>query len=321
MFGSGVVKLASGDPTWRNLTALTHHYETQPLPTWIGWYVHQLPTWFQKFSCAAMFVGELAVPFLIFAPRRLRLIGCGILVAFQFLIEVTGNYCFFNLITLALCVLLLDDAVWPGRLREKVRSSGDRVRHWPRWAVGPVAVVFLLVTTTQLVGLFRLRVPWPEPIVLVREALEPFRSINRYGLFAVMTTSRPEIIVEGSNDGKTWLAYEFKYKPGDLKRRPGFVAPHQPRLDWQMWFAALGNCQENPWFINFSVRLLQGSPEILSLLAKNPFPDAPPRYIRAVMYDYRFTDLKTRRTTGTWWRRERKDLYCPIFSLKEESDL
>ena len=144
----------------------------------------------------------------------------------------------------------------------------------------------------------------------------PFRSVNNYGLFAVMTTNRPEIIVEGSNDGEKWLAYEFKWKPGDLKRAPGFVEPHMPRLDWQMWFAALGNYQQNPWFINFLYRLLQGSSEVTRLLQTNPFSNAPPQYIRAVVYDYHFTDAATRARDGTWWRRELKGRYCPTLSLR-----
>jgi len=145
----------------------------------------------------------------------------------------------------------------------------------------------------------------------------PLRTVNSYGLFAVMTTTRPEIVVEGSNDGVTWLPYEFKWKPGELKRRPAFVAPHQPRLDWQMWFAALSDYRREPWFMNFLVRLLQGSPEVLALLQKNPFPDPPPRSVRAVLYEYRFTDVAARRATGEWWQRERKGLYCPEISLRQ----
>ena len=144
----------------------------------------------------------------------------------------------------------------------------------------------------------------------------PFDLVNSYGLFAVMTTSRTEIVVEGSNDGQTWQAYEFKYKPGDLARRPPWVAPYQPRLDWQMWFAALGSYQENPWFANFMIRLMQGTPEVTALLEKNPFPNGPPLYIRAVAYDYQFTDFTARRATGDWWRRERKGLYFPEVSLR-----
>jgi hypothetical protein len=152
-------------------------------------------------------------------------------------------------------------------------------------------------------------------MVAVYAWLAPFRTFNSYGLFAVMTTSRPEIIIEGSNDGVAWLPYEFKYKPGDVKRRPRFVEPHQPRLDWQMWFAALGSYRQNPWLVIFCLRLLEGSRPVLALLEANPFPHAPPRYIRAVVYEYRFTDFATRRRTGAWWRREEKGLYLPPISL------
>ena len=168
----------------------------------------------------------------------------------------------------------------------------------------------------QLGGMLFGRGFWPEPVGKALAWISPFRSINTYGLFAVMTTTRPEIIVEGSRDGKEWIPYEFKWKPGDLTRRPGFVAPHQPRLDWQMWFAALGNFRQNPWFMNFMSRLLVGSPSVLALLEHNPFPSGPPKYIRAVVYYYRFTDFESRRTDGSWWRREPKGLYCPVLSLQ-----
>jgi predicted DCC family thiol-disulfide oxidoreductase YuxK len=325
IFSSGVVKLMSGDTTWRDLTALTYHYGTQPLPTWTSWYADQLPVWFQKASVALMFFIELVVPFLIFAPRRLRLLGCGAIVAFQLLIMATGNYCFFNLLAIALCILLLDDRALPRRLREKLlklqigdkpsTSNINRSRRWPKLVTLPVAIIIILINAVILLRVFRLDIDWP-PISNVVRAVAPFRSINSYGLFAAMTTSRPEIIVEGSQDGDIWLPYEFKYKPGDLKERPRFVEPFQPRLDWQMWFAALSSYENNPWFINFSVRLLQGSPEVIALLKKNPFPDAPPRYIRAVVYDYKFTDFAERLKEKAWWRREFKGLYCPILSLR-----
>ena len=157
----------------------------------------------------------------------------------------------------------------------------------------------------------------PQPLLGLLQWVSPLRTINTYGLFAVMTTTRPEIVVEGSNNGATWLPYEFKWKPGDPKRRPAFVAPHQPRIDWQMWFAALGDYRGNPWFVNFLVRLAQGAQEVLALLKENPFPEKPPRYLRAVLYEYHFTDFATRQATGDWWRRERKGLYCPEMSLRQ----
>jgi hypothetical protein len=181
----------------------------------------------------------------------------------------------------------------------------------------PLAAIAVVTSLVQFSNLFRVPVSWPRPLLAAYVWLEPFRSFNSYGLFAVMTTSRPEIIIEGSNDRVTWRAYEFKYKPGDLKRRPAFVEPHQPRLDWQMWFAALGSYRRNPWLVNFSVSLLRGSPQVLALFERNPFPNAPPRYIRVVVYNYHFTDFATRRKTGAWWRRQETGEYLPVISLSD----
>ena len=303
MFLSGVVKLTSHDPAWRNLTALDYHWWTQPLPTPVAWYMHQLPAWFQRGSTAGVFFVELLVPFLIFAPRLWRFFGAFCILAFQSLIFLTGNYTFFNLLTMALCLFLFDDAAL-GRWRW-LRLRNVRVK--PAVAIG-LAVAIVLVSGVELWDMFE-----GEQSSLV-SAISPFGIVNTYGLFAVMTTSRPEIIVEGSNDGVTWLDYEFKFKPGDLRHAPRWVEPYQPRLDWQMWFAALGDWRGNPWFGNFMVRLLEGSPEVLGLLGKNPFPGAPPKYVRAIEYDYSFTDFATRRATGDWWNRTPRGRYFPEVS-------
>ncbi len=315
MFSSGVVKLASGDPNWRNLTALTYHYWTQPLPPWTAWFVSHSPVWFHKLSCLVLFAVEVGAPLLLVAPRRLRLIACGAMVALQAIIAATGNYAFFNLLTVSLCVLLLDDAAFPSRLRERAVADPLAARgRWPRLVIAPVAAAVLLAGLVVFAGTLRLRLPWPGFAISAARTAIAFRSVGNYGLFMVMTTSRPEIIVEGSEDGGAWRPYEFRWKPGDVQRRPRFVAPHQPRLDWQMWFAALGTYAENPWFLAFLGRLAQGSPEVERLLLKNPFPDHPPRYVRAMLYEYRFTSAAERRSTGAWWTREMKGLYCPILS-------
>ena len=329
MFASGMVKLLSGDITWHNLTALTVHYETQPLPTALAWYAHNLPLWFHKASCAGMFVVELAVPFLTFLPRRPRLLAFWIFALLMLGIALTGNYTFFNLLTVALCMILLDDFAlvpfapqkWLERVGAGPRPSWSRMPprflQWARAAVLTVlAAVVLGVTFVEMLGMMHVRWSAEHPLVKLYQWAAPFRSINGYGLFAVMTTSRPEIIVEGSHDGQTWLAYEFRHKPGDLRRRPTFVAPHQPRLDWQMWFAALGEVRGNPWFVNFCFRLLQGQPDVLALIEKNPFPERPPRFIRARTYDYHFTTPDERGKDGVWWRRDYKGEYCPPLSLQ-----
>ncbi|MCG3150347.1 MAG: hypothetical protein PCFJNLEI_03830 [Verrucomicrobiae bacterium] len=318
MFASGVVKLASGDPTWNSLTALLVHYQTQPLPPWTAWYAHQLPVWWQKFSCGAMFAIELVLPFFIFGPRWLRVVAAAGFTLLMVLISVTGNYCFFNLLTVLLCVPVLDDCVWHRHAAHRAVATAPR---WRNWLFAPVAAIILWVTIPNLFRTCHVRVAWPRWFLTahanVQMAIGPLQSVNGYGLFAMLTTSRPEIIVEGSRDGETWQAYEFNYKPGDLQRRPGFVWPHQPRLDWQMWFAALGNYQNNPWFITFCARLLQDKPAVTRLLAINPFPTQPPRYVRALLYEYRFTTPAERRATGQWWMRELKGQYCPVLQLRQ----
>jgi hypothetical protein len=298
-----------------------------------------------------MFIVELAIPFLFFAPRRLRVFGAAITVFLQVVILLTGNYTFFNWLALALCLTLLDDFALeifaPRRLRtwftqqsrEQLSERGQPCPREPaaetsrtrlsallsqnprslqRIVTIPLAVVVIAITCLQMLSMFSIRPAVFKPLAAMHQWLAPFRSLNNYGLFAVMTTTRPEIIIEGSHDGINWRPYEFKYKPGDVKRRPAFVAPHQPRLDWQMWFAALGNWRQNPWVLHLTTRLSRGSPEVLALLEKNPFPDKPPRFIRAALYDYRFTDFAERRQTGAWWTRKPTGEYLPPISLRKD---
>ena len=315
MVSSAVVKLASGDHAWRSLTALRYHYETQPLPPWTAWYAHHLPDAIQTVSAAAMFGIEGLVPFLIWAPRRLRFVGAGLLAFLQILILVTGNYGFFNYLTLALCLLLLDDGVWPWR-REAASVSTSKGA-WPRWIPRAAAWVLVPLTLVPLLGALHQPTSWLGPIPAVYRATASFRTVNPYGLFAVMTVHRPEVLLEGSADGAEWRPYAFRYKPGDPARRPRFVAPHQPRLDWQMWFAALQGTARPGWFPAFCEALLRGSPPVLDLLAANPFPEGPPRYLRATVYEYRFTDTAARRRTGDWWVRTETGPYCPVLALRD----
>ncbi|SPF52193.1 conserved membrane hypothetical protein [Candidatus Sulfopaludibacter sp. SbA4] len=299
MFFSGAVKLLSGDPTWRNLTALSYHYETQPLPTPVAWYMHQLPAAFQKASTVFVFAVELLVPFLFFAPRKIRQVAAWITIALQVLILTTGNYTFFNLLAIILTLSLFIEWQRPPGLSVFQRALSIAL-----------ATFIGLLSTLLFLELFS--VPVPSAGAAILRIVSPLRIVNSYGLFAVMTTTRPEIVVEGSNDGDTWLAYEFRYKPGDVRRAPPVVAPHQPRLDWQMWFAALGTYQENRWFVGFMVRLLQGEPAVLRLMRSNPFPDAPPKHVRARLYLYHFTHFGER----GWWSREERGMYFPPVSLK-----
>jgi predicted DCC family thiol-disulfide oxidoreductase YuxK len=316
MLMSGVVKLTSGDASWANLSALDYHYWTQPLPTVIGWWADKSPEWFKHFSTAFVLIVEIAAAFLIWLPRRLRLLGCAAIVVLQIVIGLTGNYAFFNLLTIALCLLLVDDAIWPGasRLTEPLSTGG----RWPDWVLIGVILLTMPMNAVLIFNALKPEARWPAPLQEIYATIDSFHIVNSYGLFRVMTKDRPEIILEGSDDAIEWKAYEFKWKPGALNRMPGFVEPYQPRLDWQMWFAALGDVRQNPWLFALAFRLLENSPEVVHLLGTNPFPDKPPRYFRAEIYRYRFSTMAERQRTGAWWQREDPRIYLPTVSLRGE---
>lgn len=308
MFESGAVKLLSHDTSWRDLTAMAFHYQTQPLPTALAWYAMRAPLWFQKASTAMVFAVELGLPWMAFGPRRMKQTFALGTLGLQALIFATGNYTYFNLLTMALCLMLLDDRFF-GRWRVKPAGAarGSRAVTWA--VTGFVAVC----SAAGLAGMFG-RIP--AAVAQLEAVGQQFGLVNRYGLFAVMTTMRPEIEVQGSLDGERWEPYTFRYKPGELGRAPGWVAPMQPRLDWQMWFAALGNARENPWFARFVVRLLQGSRPVMALLERDPFGGTPPKRVRALVYEYRFTSAEERRKTGNWWARRDLGVYFPPVGLR-----
>ena len=315
MFSSAAAKLASGDPSWRHLTALTYHYETQCLPPWTAWYAHHLPVAFQRFSCASMFVIEGLVPLLcFFAPRRLRFAGAFVTIGFQLLIALSGNYGFFNWLTIALCVPLLDDGLF--RHVMPVAASSLPAARAPAWLVRPVAVVLLALSLVPLSDVLGWPRAWLGPLPALERLLSPLDVVNRYGLFAVMTTRRLEISIEVSDDGVRWREYPFRWKPGPVARRPAYVAPYHPRLDWQMWFAALSDFGRDRWFLAFCDALLRGSTSVRALMDRDPLPGAPPRYLRALAYDYHFSDAATRRATGAWWTRELIAPYGPPLMLE-----
>jgi uncharacterized membrane protein YphA (DoxX/SURF4 family) len=311
--GSGLSKLQSGDRTWRELTACSHYYETAPLPTRGGWYAHHLPLRAQKLSTAATLVLETAVPLLTFAPRRPRQLAFALFSLLQASIMATGNYGFFNVQSLVLGLWLLDDEAL-SRVLPLVPAEPPRPRPlWRTLLTSAAALPLLVLGASELLARFGLPRKSPEALERLKEWSRPLRSVNSYGLFSVMTVRRPEISIEGSDDGEQWREYVFRYKVSRLDEAPRQVAPYQPRLDWQMWFAALGS--PPGWLLSLLVRLLEGSPEVHALFAENPFPEHPPRYVRAVLYDYRMTDLATRRRTGAWWKRSELGLYVPPVAL------
>jgi hypothetical protein len=340
-FESGVVKISSGDLAWRNFTAMDDYYQNGPLPTWLGWYVQQLPHWFHASAVLLTFAIELVLVWMLFLPRRFRILFFFIITPFEISIILTANYTFLNYLVLSLGFLLLDDRFieWliPQRIREFIErgpapptAPDSQEETWLarwRWRLSParmaIAGFFLLwvlySTSAQLVWTLFRGVPLPEKPV---QLLEPFRIANRYGLFAVMTHARYEIEFQGSRDGKTWLAYPFRYKPQDLNKAPGIYAPYQPRFDWNLWFASLGSWRGNHFVVWTEERLLRSEPDVLSLFAGNPFAAGPPPVeVRAVIWQYYFTDMKTKRSTGAWWRRELLGAYAPALTREPDGKI
>jgi hypothetical protein len=310
-FLSGITKILSGDRTWANWTAMTYHYETQPLPAWTSWYAHQLPAALLHWSVPGTFAIELVGPFAVFLParfRRIRLIACVSMILLQVAIGVTGNYGFFNLLAIVLYLALLDDRMLH-RLSFLQREKAKPLPEPKGWrlttSVAAIAIAFLsllsFIREMQTTAATRAEInsSWAGTML---SWVSPFRSISGYGLFRVMTTERPEIVIEVSSEGREWKEYEFRWKAGDPKRRPRFVEPHMPRLDWQMWFAALDPIGAQYWLERLVQRILAGEPVVGRLLGPNPLAE-PPRFARLAYYNYRFTTRAERAETGAWWKR------------------
>ena len=348
-FESGCVKLLSGDPQWRHFTAMDQYYQNGPLPTWIGWYVQHLPHGFHAFTVGLTFAVELGIVFLMFVSwRRLRVLCFLIVTPFEIGIILTANYTFLNYLVLSLGFLLLDDGAMsavPVRrvsawVKAKLAAEAPRAEVPAEAASGPddgptpvwrhhlsairlaIAAVLLSLsfytTAALLLWMFFPHLPLPtQPVA----ALEPFRIANRYGLFAVMTRARNEIEFQGSFDGKSWQAYPFRYKPQDPSKPPGIYAPYQPRFDWNLWFASLDNWRDNPWVLHTEELLLINDPEVLRLFAGNPFAERAPTQIRAVLWQYWFTDMATKRRQGLWWRRQELGLYAPALQRQPDGSM
>jgi hypothetical protein len=357
-FESGMAKMLGGDPEWRHLTAMYEYYQNGPLPTWIGYYVQQAPHWFHWLTALATLVMELGIVLMLFLPRRFRLICFFIVTPWEIGVILTANYAFLNYLVLALGFLLLDDQffvkVLPRKwfrkyhimvaMREedtreatreaqagtvesppKTEKNTLRVTRPLGMTVAGICFTWIFYATTmQLIWMFAPEFPSPEYEVqkVVQwpvQEIEPFRIANQFGLFGVMTRGRYEIEFQGSNDGgKTWIAYPFRYKPQALNQAPEIYAPYQPRFDWNLWFASLGNWRQYQFVLGTEEQLLEGSPEVLSLFAHNPFPNGPPQEIRCVIWQYWFTNLAEKRKTGDWWTRKFLGLYAP--TLERESN-
>jgi lipase maturation factor 1 len=334
-FESGLVKILSGDPQWRNLTALDDYYQNGPLPSWVGWYLAHLPHWFHIATAAGTLLLEFVIVLMLFFPRRVRLTCFFIVTPWQIGVILTANYTFLNYLVLALGFLLLDDKLLcrfvPTRARppanvqpidNSAATAGDAAPPQPsailvhlrnlRIAITAVLLTWIsYATTAEFIGMFFRPNPLPTAPI---EAIEPFRIANEYGLFAVMTRGRYEIEFQGSNDNLNWTPYPFRYKPQALSEPPGIYAPYQPRLDWNLWFASLGDWRQNQIVPNTEEKLLSNDASVLHLFRSNPFPNSPPRYVRAMLWQYWFTSMEEKRRTGNWWRRTLLGQYAPTLT-------
>ncbi len=313
MFSSGIAKLASGDPAWRDFSALAYHYWSQPLPNPIAPFAHALPGFVHRLGVFATFLIELILPFFIFWSRTRAWAGLGFILLSTSIL-LSGNFAFFNWLTIALSLWLIPDSVW-----EKLMLHSPAKPELITAPMFPHPFFTVTMGTLALLSIF-----WCTQFILpssVSSALNSslqyvraFHISNPYGLFSTMTKERNEIVLEGSDDAYTWREYAFKYKPGNIYRRPPQIAPLQPRLDWQMWFAALMPPEHSPWVKTLMLRLLQGSPSVLALLESNPFPEKPPRFVRAKLYAYEFATPDEIIDSGLWWKRTPLGNFSPILT-------
>jgi lipase maturation factor 1 len=343
-FESGYVKLASGDPQWRHLTAIIDYYQNGPLPTWIGWYAAHLPRSIHIGTAALTLALELVIVWMLFLPRKFRIILFLIVTPWELAIILTANYTFLNYLVLFLGFLLLDDkfltrylprwmkkpdpslippqepaSIENKKLEYKKKASWSSLpERFARFQLSVVIVVLFWIfyaTTARLIWLFIPSAPLPTSPVA---ALEPFRIANQYGLFARMAPNRYEIEFQGSNDGQNWTTYQFRFKPQVLDKAPRIYAPYQPRFDWNLWFASLGPWNGSSIVPRTEGRLLTNDPDVLRLFASNPFPDAPPKQVRAIIWQYWFSSEAEKHATGVWWRRQLLGTYAP--TIETESD-
>ena len=319
LFLAGLVKLASGDATWQQLTALDYHFFTQPLPSPLAYYAAQLPHWLLAAGTAAALVIELVAVALIFLPRRPRMLAAALVIVFQIGIMLTGSYNWFNLLTMLLCLFLFDDQALRRLMPDGFPAAIEALAPRPgRSATIAAALAALIVVPIGVNLVYAPLAGRNLPVAgTMTEALAPLLIVNPYGLFATTTTTRPVVIFEGSDDNQTWREYALPHLPGPVTRAPTWSIPYQPRLDWQLWFAAYGSAAQHRWIERVLQRLLEGSPAVLALFAENPFAARPPKYVRALLYDYRFADARSPGDQQAWWVRRLDGTYYPPTSLAD----
>jgi Lipase maturation factor len=315
-FGAGLIKMR-GDRCWRDLTCLRYHHETQPLPGPLSWFFHHLPDPLHKAEALGNHFAQLVVPFFLFAPQPVASVAAGVVIVTQLWLVLSGNFAWLNWLTIVLAVSVVDN---PVASRVLPLPAPPRFGPAPAWYEGLVLVLTAAVAVLSY---------WPARNLVSRHQLmnysfDPLRLVNTYGAFGGITRVRHEIAIEGTRDAQVrpdtaWLEYQFKAKPGDPKRLPPQVAPYHLRLDWLMWFAALSPRYAEPWLVPLLYRLLTGDRDVLALLRSNPFPDAPPRYVRARLYRYQYTSWRRLRETGAWWERTPGREYVPPVTLRAEN--
>jgi hypothetical protein len=313
MFGAGLIKLRA-DPCWKNLRCLDYYFETQPMPNPLSWYFHWFPEWLHKGGVLFNHFAELAAPMFYFAPQPLATAAGLLTIAFQGTLMLSGNLSWLNLITIVLAISTLDDRFLGHFIPVHAPPLYDPAiaQQILTWIV---VVIVLWLSVRPISNMLSSR-------QLMNYSYNPLHLVNTYGAFGGITRLRFEIVVEGA-DGEIeptteWKEYEFKGKPGGTRRTPPQIAPYHLRLDWLMWFAAMRPNDIPVWFVNFVAKLLEGDSATLSLLKTNPFPQGPPQYIRAMLYEYRFTTPEERRETGEWWSRTLAGTYLPASSLRVE---
>ncbi|HYN07384.1 MAG TPA: lipase maturation factor family protein [Vicinamibacterales bacterium] len=312
MFGAGLIKLR-GDPCWRDLTCLDYYFETQPMPNPLSWYFHWMPAAVHRGGVAVNHFVELIVPFFYFTPAPLSSIAALVTIVFQLVLIVSGNLSWLNWLTIVLCLPLIDDRWWSWLpvTPPALEAPASMYRYVVYGLVAVVATLSIRPTRNLL-----------SPSQMMNFSFNPLHIVNTYGAFGSITRTRYEIVLEGTDapvvtPDTRWREYEFKGKPGDPARRPPQVAPYHLRLDWLMWFAAMSPAPRDAWFRSLVVRLLEGDRHVVSLLDSTPFPDRPPRFLRARYYRYRFTSPEERAATGAWWKRDLAGEFMPAVSLDQ----
>jgi Lipase maturation factor len=313
MFGAGLIKLR-GDPCWRDLTCLDYYFETQPMPNALSWYFHWLPHGVHVAGVAINHIVEVVLPFAYFTPQPFASIAGVITVIFQLMLIVSGNLSWLNWLTLVLCIPLISDR-WLRWLPVEPPAilSAAPAFHTTLYVVAAIVVLLSIAPVLNLLSMSQ----------MMNASFEPLHLVNTYGAFGSITRERYEIVIEGTDDvsitkDTRWRVYEFKGKPDDVARRPPQVAPYHLRLDWLMWFESMAPAPHSDWFFNLMAGLLRGDPDTLSLLRANPFQAAPPHYLRAQYYRYRFTTPEEHRQSGLWWNRELVGTYYgPVLLSKK----